>query len=246
MDAADAADATAADLAAATPVDEGGDSLGGGKAKRRKGAAVAPPPPPPPPPPPAERLAPRSILRGHSQAVTGVAWAGISLVVSASMDGTVRSWDAATAQSSHTVGGLKGVQALALSSDVRGGGGGGGGGGDATGALLAATGHDNGLVQLWDARARPSEAAAARLLSHTRWVSALAFAPASPYRLLSASHDGCLKVWDIRGKLPLHTLGAHGAAKVLCAAWGGKDGRAILSGGADCRLLVHATAHTEQ
>jgi ribosome biogenesis protein YTM1 len=104
--------------------------------------------------------------------------------------------------------------------------------------MLAASGHDSGLIQLWDVRAKPGEAATSKLLSHAEWVSALAFHPSSEFLLLSASHDRTVKMWDVRGKLPLHTIEAH-SDKVLCVGWGGANGNAILSGGADSRLLVH-------
>jgi WD40 repeat protein len=223
-------DHRAALSAASAPAEGAEAAVGKVEKKRRKmdkattadAAAAAPPP----------TLAPAVVLRGHSQPVTGVAWAGggADSIVSASWDGGVRVWDVGTGKCAHTVGGLKAVQSLALSSGARAAG---------SGSLLAATGHDNGLVQLWDARAKPGEAAAAKLLSHSRWVSGLAFSDASEHLLLSASHDLTIKMWDVRGKLPLHTLAAH-ADKVLCVGWGGLDGNTILSGGADSQLLAHA------
>lgn len=218
--------------AGAGPAAEPAAAKGGAEGKRRKTAGAAEPAPAPTPPTaPPHTVSPSSVLRGHSQPVTGVAWAEAHALVSASWDGSVRTWDLSTGQCAHSVGGLKAVQALAVSAAQAGGGVG--------GSVLAATGHDNGLVQLWDARAKPSEAAAARLLSHAAWVTSVAFCAASPFQLLSGAHDGCLKVWDVRGKLPLHTLAAH-ADKVLCAGWGGPEGGLILSGGADRKLLVHA------
>ncbi|KAJ1635765.1 WD40-repeat-containing domain protein [Pavlovales sp. CCMP2436] len=203
-----------------------------GKKRRKASAAsseeaaerVAPPP---------AHLSPVSVLRAHSQPVTGVQWAGSETLVSSSWDGAMHVWDVRTAQRTHTVGGLKAIQSFALSSASE------SGAVQMPASLLAATGHDNGAVQLWDVRAKPSEAAAAKLLSHSTWVSALAFSETSEFLLLSASHDQTVKMWDIRGKLPLHSLDVH-TDKVLAACWGGTDGGAIISGGADARLLVHA------
>ena len=54
-----------------------------------------------------------------------------------------------------------------------------------------------------------------------------------PYILGSTSHDGTLKVWDIRSSLPLHTVKAVSkrGEKVLCLSFGEN---VIYSGGSDC------------
>lgn len=45
--------------------------------------------------------------------------------------------------------------------------------------------------------------------SHTDWILALAWSPASEYHLVSAGQDHSLKVWDTRSQLPLHTVDSH-------------------------------------
>ena len=76
-------------------------------------------------------------------------------------------------------------------------------------------------------------------LSHTDWVAALAWHPASPHALASASYDGSVKLWDLRAAIPLHTLQGH-ADKALCVAWAGPE--RLISGGADCKLLTYTVA----
>ncbi len=50
--------------------------------------------------------------------------------------------------------------------------------------------------------------------------------------LASSSHDGSIKIWDIRSSIPLHTVQAHAkGSKALCLSF--TDG-AIFSGGSDC------------
>ena len=50
--------------------------------------------------------------------------------------------------------------------------------------------------------------------------------------LASTSHDGTVKVWDIRSSVPLHTVKAHTkGTKALCLSFT-KD--VIFSGGSDC------------
>lgn len=71
------------------------------------------------------------------------------------------------------------------------------------------------------------------LYSHKSWVSAVQWSPTDPFVLATTSHDGTLKVWDIRSSLPLHTVKAttNKGEKSLCLAFG--DGF-IYSGGSDC------------
>jgi len=58
------------------------------------------------------------------------------------------------------------------------------------------------------------------------------WSPTDPYVLATTSHDGTVKVWDIRSSLPLHTVRAHPKGeKGLCLSY--TDG-IIYSGGSDC------------
>jgi ribosome biogenesis protein len=69
-------------------------------------------------------------------------------------------------------------------------------------------------------------------LSHKAWVSAIEWSKIDPYVFASASHDGSVKVWDIRSSIPLHTIKAHSkGSKALCLSFTEK---AIFSGGSDC------------
>lgn len=80
-----------------------------------------------------------------------------------------------------------------------------------------------------------------RLISHRLWVSSVAWHPTRPL-LLSGSHDGRIKVWDVRSRIPLHTLPTVHKGKVLCVAW---DGERIVSGGADNVIRIHSVNLTE-
>jgi len=68
--------------------------------------------------------------------------------------------------------------------------------------------------------------------SHKAWVSAVKWSPMNPFTLASTSHDGTIKLWDIRSTLPLHTIQKHSkGSKAFCVA---HTADTIYSGGSDC------------
>lgn len=58
------------------------------------------------------------------------------------------------------------------------------------------------------------------LKSHKGWVTAVAWHPETAHMLASSSHDGTVKIWDVRSSVPLFTLKAH-KDKALCVSWQG-------------------------
>ena len=58
----------------------------------------------------------------------------------------------------------------------------------------------------------------ATLRGHTAWVNQAVFADKDPYRVVTASDDKTLKVWDLRGSgTELATLRGHTEAVMCCA-----------------------------
>ncbi len=148
----------------------------------------------------------------------------------ASWDHAVKVWDLERQDCVQTLNGSKVVTSLAASPS--------------SGRLLAA-GHPDGRVRLWDLRTAAAggpegegaEGAAAperrALAPCGSWISGVAWLPGREAALASVSHDGRLRVWDLRATKPLFTLDAHeDKALALCASAGGGDA-ALFTGGAD-------------
>jgi serine/threonine-protein kinase len=103
--------------------------------------------------------------------------------------------------------------------------------------FLITSGADK-LIRVWDADGRPVR----RMEGHTQNVRALSLMP-DGRRLLSASHDGTLKMWDVATGKCLHTYEGH-AAKVLGVA-ALADGRRFVSSAEDGAIWLW-DAETEE
>jgi len=78
-------------------------------------------------------------------------------------------------------------------------------------------------------------------LTHlTNLASAVAWSGRNEYELASASLDTTVKLWDIRGAVPNHTIKAH-EGKVLCVGFcrSGAD-LSLVSGGEDGKMRTFA------
>eukprot|EP00743_Colponemidia_sp_Colp-15_P003223 GILK01003482.1.p1 GENE.GILK01003482.1~~GILK01003482.1.p1 ORF type:complete len:429 (+),score=37.65 GILK01003482.1:67-1353(+) len=159
-------------------------------------------------------------LLGHTQQVSAVCWPYTATLYTGSWDHTIRVWDVDSKTTVNTLTGNKIVTALSYNHV----------------AGLLASGHEDRAVRIWDPRGKDTQVVKLALVSHSSWVSAVKWAPTSPYMLASASYDGTVKLWDIRSKIPLHTLESH-EDKVLCLDWQGTS--RLWSGGSDSKLVLH-------
>lgn len=133
-------------------------------------------------PPP--RRGPLSTLTGHIGPVSSVIFHpnDPTVAYSVSHDHTLRTWDLPTGTLVDTR--TTGHSLLSLTA--------------MNGVNLLATGTSARHITLVDPRASASTIAALTLRGHTNAVVSLAPDPASAYALLSGSHDGTCRIWDIR------------------------------------------------
>jgi len=197
--------------AGAAEAEADGDDDGKSR-KRTRGARRAP-----------ELREPAAELTGHSQCVAGLSWPVEESLVSASWDHTVRIWDVEERVCREQLTVSKAVYCAAVRD------------GDAR--CLTALGGADKAWRLWDPRGKTADGAVVlkAFSSHKGWVSSISWCPTDANLLLTASFDGAVKVWDVRGSVPLHTVNGH-SDKVLAALW--KDPACALSGGADSKLAA--------
>ena len=165
-------------------------------------------------------------LRGHSEAVIGVAYASDGTLASASYDGTVRLWQAGRRTLGEPLGRHEDrVTAISISPD---------------GTTLASGGFDR-TVRLWDmVTRRPTrELGDDRLDS----VESIAFSP-DGRTLAAADVEGSIWLWEMPGGTLAARLEGHDGA-VHGIAFAG-DGRTLASAGFDGTVRLWSVAEQEQ
>jgi len=165
-------------------------------------------------------------LKEHTLCVSSITWPTPYNIFSGSWDHTLRQWDVETGIATRTLTGDKIVSSVSYSPPLG----------------LLASGHNDKVVRLWDPRSSDAMVKE-RLISHSLWVSSVAWHPTKISMLVSGSHDGSIKVWDVRSRIPLHTLPSQHHGKVLCVAWDGSN--KIVSGGADNLIKIHEVVFPE-
>ena len=123
-------------------------------------------------------------LTGHSNPVSGVIFAPTDPTVaySTSWDHSIRTWDLPTGTSVDTRNTSHPLLSICAMNGVN----------------LLATGSSARHITMVDPRASATTVAAMTLHGHVNAVVSLCGHPTSAYGLVSASHDGTCRVWDIR------------------------------------------------
>lgn len=180
----------------------------------------------------APRYGPLGLLSGHSSPVSAVTFdpKDPTVAYSVSWDHTIRTWDLSTQALVDTrttqhpilsVCALPGLSLLACGSSAR---------------------H----ITLHDPRASASTVATSTLRGHTNAVSSLCADGQSEWQMVSAGHDGTVRVWDVRaaGSGSMFTIkreggeGVTGKEKVFDVEW---SRIGIVSGGEDKRVQINET-----
>jgi centromere/kinetochore protein ZW10 len=135
-----------------------------------------------------------STLTGHASPVSGVLFKpdDATVAYSTSHDHTLRTWDLTmskcvdTRMTGHALLSLAALQKL----------------------NLVATGTSARHITLIDPRASATQISVMTLRGHTNAVVSLDTNPNSEYGLVSGSHDGTTRIWDVRSVKPAAGLGA--------------------------------------
>jgi WD40 repeat protein len=129
---------------------------------------------------------PLSLLKAHTEAVSEAVFDTKDSTVgySASWDHSIRTWDLVTSALVDTRSTSNALLSLAQLSELS----------------LLATGSSGRDIKLIDPRDSARTVSAMTLRGHYNAVVSLAKDPESEYGLVSGSHDGTCRVWDVRSK----------------------------------------------
>ena len=173
----------------------------------------------------------------HSQLISGISWGNHSSsthndthLITGSWDHSIKLWDVTKQDCLLTLNGSRVVSCLDTSYHSEG---------------VVATGHPDCTIRLWDVRVNNSNQSSivsdnTFRPSHKAWVSSVNWSKTNAYHLASTSHDGTVKLWDIRSPNPLHTVRAFSKEeKGLCLVYNSSHGATtqdIFVGGTDCAI----------
>jgi ribosome biogenesis protein YTM1 len=181
---------------------------------------------------------PKFAIQAHASQISGMCWNSSTAdsLITGSWDHSLKVWQVERQDCVLTLNGSRVVTCL----DVL-----------VQSPSVVVTGHPDCTIRLWDVRNPQQQQADAgkddgtSLVvsdnttlkpSHKAWITQVQWSRQNPYQLASTSHDGTLKLWDIRSTLPLSTVRVvtNQQEKALCLCYEDtKDRSAIFTGGTD-------------
>lgn len=173
------------------------------------------------------RRSPLSLLEGHSQPVEDVIFDSndSSVGYSVSQDHTIKTWDLYTSKCVDTK--TTGYSLLSIIQLAE--------------KNLLVTGSSARHINLSDPRtSNQSDQISTKLVGHTNFVVSLTACPNNSNMFASGSHDGTVKVWDVRADKSLYTITREESTnneKVFSVDWNNNIG--IISGGTDKKLQIN-------
>lgn len=171
--------------------------------------------------------APLALLEGHLQPVEDVCFdeTDNSVAYSVSQDHNIKTWDLVTGRCVDTRSTGYSLLSVLQLPDTH----------------LIATGSSARHINLYDPRVAvgATERSTIKLIGHTNFVVSLTACPTKSNMFASASHDGTVRIWDIRSEKSLHVLlRESGKGKVFGVAWDSDIG--IVSGGEDKKIQINS------
>lgn len=185
---------------------------------------------------PSEFLTPYVSIRAHASNISGISWGNfekrhqgpIEQLITGSWDHSLKVWNIERQDCLLTLNGSRVITCMDTSPHSAG---------------IVATGHPDCTIRLWDLRIGNEKESSCIVSdntfrpSHKAWVSSVQWSPDNAYHLASASHDGTVKLWDIRSSSPLQTVNAFGkAGKALSFTYGNTLKGIMYTGGTDGRI----------
>lgn len=173
------------------------------------------------------RRSPLSMLQSHKQPVEGITFDlnDSTVAYSVSQDHTIKTWDLVTARCIDTrTTGYSLLSVLQLPTKN-----------------LLVTGSSARHINLHDPRVseNDTELTTSKLVGHSNFVVGLSACPYNDNMFASASHDGLVKVWDVRSVNPLYSITRddNSNVKIFDVCWDNDIG--IISGGLDKKLQIN-------
>ncbi|SCU82508.1 LADA_0C05864g1_1 [Lachancea dasiensis] len=209
------------DMTAIDPMDFSATSMSSAAKKRRKLALKDGS---------VRRRSPLALLESHNAPVEAVEFDSRdkSVGYSVSQDHTIKTWDLVTARCVDTKTTSYSLLSMTQLPQLN----------------LIACGSSARHITLHDPRMGTSTKITQQQLNgHSNFVVALDTCPQNEYMLCSASHDGTVKVWDVRSSSPMYTITREADVtknvndKVFDVKWA--KGLGIVSGGQDKKIQIN-------